>query len=85
MVYPDGRTEVVLSAPKYDFNWQTYYEFATPLAAPKGARLEGTAYYDNSENNRNNPDPTVAVRWGDQTWEEMQYTGITLVADGTNP
>jgi hypothetical protein len=81
MIYPGGRSEVVLSSPKYDFNWQTYYEFARPLLAPKGARLEATAYYDNSANNRSNPDPKVDVRWGDQTWEEMQYTGITFVVD----
>ena len=40
-----------------------------------------TAHYDNSANNKSNPDPAVDVRWGDQTWEEMQYTGITLVTD----
>lgn len=81
MVYPDGRSEVVLSVPKYDFNWQTYYEFSTPLAAPKGARLEATAHYDNSVNNPSNPDPKVAVRWGEQTWQEMQYSGITYTVD----
>jgi hypothetical protein len=81
MVYPDGRTEVVLSVPKYDFNWQTFYVFAKPLAAPKGARLEATAHYDNSTANRFNPDPKATVRWGDQTWEEMQYTGITYSVD----
>jgi hypothetical protein len=82
MVYPDGRSEVVLAAPKYDFNWQTYYEFTKPLTAVKGSRLEATAHYDNSANNRSNPDPKVNVRWGDQTWEEMQYTGITFVVNG---
>lgn len=81
MVYPDGRSEIVLSVPKYDFNWQTYYEFVKPLAAPKGSRLEGTAHYDNSAANSANPDPKVAVRWGDQTWEEMQYTGITFIVN----
>jgi hypothetical protein len=81
LVYPGGRTEVVLSTPKYDFNWQTYYEFAQPLNVPKGSRLEATAFYDNSVNNRSNPDPKVDVRWGDQTWEEMQYTGITFIAN----
>jgi hypothetical protein len=81
MVYPDGRSEVVLAAPKYDFNWQTYYEFEKPLVAAKGTRLEATAYYDNSANNKSNPDPGKSVRWGDQTWEEMQYTGITLVPE----
>jgi hypothetical protein len=81
VVYPDGRSQVVLSVPKYDFNWQTYYEFVTPLAAPKGTRLEGTAHYDNSAANTANPDPKATVRWGDQTWEEMQYTGITFIVE----
>jgi hypothetical protein len=81
MVYPDGRSEVILSVPKYDFNWQTYYVFAKPLAAPKGARLEARAHYDNSTANPYNPDPKATVRWGDQTWEEMQYTGITFSVD----
>jgi hypothetical protein len=81
MTYPDGRSEVVLSVPKYDFNWQTYYHFTKPLAAPKGARLLAIAHYDNSIANRANPDPKVDVRWGEQTWEEMQYTGITYTVD----
>jgi hypothetical protein len=76
LVYPDGRKEVVLSVPKYDFNWQTYYIYAKPLAAPKGSRLEASAVYDNSAANPWNPDPTKDIRWGPQTWEEMQYTGI---------
>ena len=73
---PDGRTTQLLSVPKYDFNWQTYYMFRQPLAIPKGARIASTAWFDNSAANRANPDPTVDVKWGDQTWEEMQYTGI---------
>lgn len=81
LVYPDGRHEVVLSVPKYNFNWQTYYVFTSPLAAPKGSRLEATAHYDNSTANKWNPDPKVAVRWGPQTWEEMQYSGITYSVD----
>jgi Copper type II ascorbate-dependent monooxygenase, C-terminal domain len=81
LIYPDGQSQVVLSVPKYDFNWQTWYVFATPLVAPKGSRLEATAHYDNSVNNKSNPDPKAEVRWGDQTWEEMQYTGITYYVD----
>ena len=81
LVYPDGRTDVVLSVPKYDFNWQTYYLFTKPLPVPKGSRLEATAHYDNSTANKWNPDPKVAVRWGPQTWEEMQYSGITYSVD----
>ena len=73
---PDGSSRTLLSVPRYDFNWQTYYLFQEPLQIPKGARIRSTAWYDNSAANRSNPDPTIDVKWGDQTWEEMQYTGI---------
>jgi len=73
---PDGTTKSILSVPRYDFNWQTYYMYQEPIAIPKGARILSTAWYDNSAANRSNPDPKIDVKWGDQTWEEMQYTGI---------
>jgi hypothetical protein len=73
---PDGTRKIVLSVPKYDFNWQTYYMFKEPLQVPKGSRLVSSAWYDNSKANKSNPDPKVDVKWGDQTWEEMQYTGL---------
>jgi hypothetical protein len=71
LIYPDGKEEVVLRVPKYDFNWQTSYAFAEPKFMPKGTTLMVIAHYDNSPGNRFNPDPTATVRWGDQTWEEM--------------
>jgi hypothetical protein len=70
-VFPDGRTEVLLKVPKYDFNWQLKYGLAKPLEIPAGTRIECTAYFDNSANNPHNPDPTRNVAWGDQTFEEM--------------
>jgi len=73
---PDGTKRPVLSVPRYDFNWQTYYMFKDPLQVPKGSRLLSSAWYDNSAANKSNPDPKVDVKWGDQTWEEMQYTGL---------
>ena len=76
LALPDGTTKPLLSVPKYDFNWQTYYMFKEPVRLPKGARILSSAWYDNSAANRSNPDSTMAVRWGDQTWEEMQYTGL---------
>lgn len=81
LIYPNGDSQVILDVPHYDFNWQTWYTFAKPLAVPKGSRLEGTAHYDNSVNNPSNPDPKVDVRWGDQTWNEMQYTAMTYYID----
>jgi mono/diheme cytochrome c family protein len=73
---PDGTSEVVLDVPRYDFNWQTYYLFNKPLEIPAGVKLKSLAWYDNSASNKSNPDPTKDVKWGDQTWEEMQYTGF---------
>jgi hypothetical protein len=73
---PDGTKKNILSVPTYDFNWQTYYMFTEPLEIPKGSRLVSSAWYDNSAANKSNPDPKVTVKWGDQTWEEMQYTGL---------
>jgi len=73
---PDGTTTPLLSVPKYDFNWQTYYMYQEPIVIPQGAKIRSTAWYDNSAANRSNPDPAMNVGWGDQTWQEMQYTGI---------
>ncbi|HEU4938106.1 MAG TPA: cytochrome c [Vicinamibacterales bacterium] len=77
---PDGSKKTILSVPRYNFNWQTYYMFSEPLRVPKGSKILSTAWYDNSAGNRANPDPTIDVGWGDQTWEEMQYTGILVSA-----
>jgi len=69
--FPDGRQEVLLSVPKYDFNWQTEYVLAEPLSVPKGTRFVWEMTWDNSAQNLGNPDPTKTVHWGDQTWDEM--------------
>ncbi|HEY9225396.1 MAG TPA: hypothetical protein VIP11_02035, partial [Gemmatimonadaceae bacterium] len=73
---PDGTSEIILDVPHYDFNWQTYYMFAKPLEMPAGSKIVSMAWYDNSASNKSNPDAKQEVRWGDQTWEEMQYTGF---------
>ena len=69
--YPDGRVEVLLSVPAFDFAWQSVYRLAEPKRMPRGTRIDCLAHFDNSAANPNNPDPTAAVVWGDQTWDEM--------------
>ena len=71
LTYPDGKKEILLDVPQYDFNWQNSYILREPKNIPAGSRLLCTAYFDNSLANLANPDPTKSVRWGDQTWEEM--------------
>jgi len=71
IVYPDGTKETLLQVPHYDFNWQLTYDLAEPKHLPAGSVIECTAHFDNSPNNRYNPDPSKEVHWGEQTWEEM--------------
>jgi copper type II ascorbate-dependent monooxygenase-like protein len=75
-VYPDGRSETLLNIPRYDFGWQVYYYPVRPLMMPKGTRIEAVAHYDNSTRNPLNPDPAKAVRFGEQTWDEMMNAFI---------
>ena len=70
-IYPDGKEEILLDVPRFDFAWQCSYELAEPKKMPQGTRLHCEAWFDNSEENLANPDPSATVRWGDQTWEEM--------------
>ncbi|HLK62589.1 MAG TPA: hypothetical protein VKU19_04060 [Bryobacteraceae bacterium] len=77
LVYPDGRKDVILSVPNYDFGWQLMYQLQSPLLLPKGTRIDCVAHYDNSPNNKYNPDPSKEVRWGDQTFEEMMIGFFT--------
>ncbi|MEM6655060.1 MAG: alkyl hydroperoxide reductase, partial [Planctomycetota bacterium] len=78
-VWPDGRREVLLDIPRYDFNWQHNYRLLEPIATDPGFRVECTAHFDNSAQNLVNPDPEASVRWGDQTFEEMML-GLFEVA-----
>jgi mono/diheme cytochrome c family protein len=80
-IYPDGRTEILLSVPKYDFSWQVYYYPVKPLAMPKGTKIEAIAHYDNSTRNPLNPDPTRDVRFGEQTWDEMMNAFFDYTVD----
>lgn len=83
--FPDGRTETLLSVPRYSFAWQLWYNLEKPLALPKGTKLLCTAHFDNSPNNPFNPDPKKEVRWGDQSWDEMMVGFFNFVIDMRTP
>jgi hypothetical protein len=78
LTYPDGRTELLIDVPKYDFNWQTTYVLKEPLWLPAGTRLDSVAHFDNSVNNAANPNAAVPVSWGDQTTDEMHIAFLEL-------
>ena len=72
--YPDGREEMLLALPRYDFNWQYEYFLKDPVKAPAGSKVITRWTYDNSTRNPANPDPKKLVTWGEQSSEEMLAT-----------
>jgi hypothetical protein len=76
VTWPDGRDEVILNVPRFDFNWQFQYELAEPLRLPAGSKITAIGVYDNSPKNRWNPAPHLPVYWSEQSWDEM-YQAFT--------
>ena len=83
-VFPDGRTETLLRVPHYSYSWQLSYYLAKPLLLPPGTTIECTAHFDNSADNPMNPDPTKAVRFGAQSWDEMMIGYFEVATDLKN-
>lgn len=79
--YPTGESQVLLSVPHYDFNWQLIYNPKQDIVMPKGSKIECVAHFDNSPNNPANPDATKEVRYGDQSWEEMMFGFFNVAID----
>jgi hypothetical protein len=78
---PDGREEVLLDVPKYDFNWQLYYELVTPRRIPAGSKVTVVSLFDNSTGNRYNPAPEKEVFWSEQSWDEMYAPQARITVD----
>ena len=84
--FPDGRQQTLLNVPGYDFNWQLFYYPKTQIKLPAGSRVDLVAHYDNSEGNKNNPDPTKAVRFGEASTAEMMFGMFEFTVDaGVSP
>ncbi len=81
IVQPDGRRDILLRVHDYDFYWQLTYRLAKPLHLAAGTRLEAVAIFDNSKNNPRNPDPEVAVRYGEQSSDEMMIGFFDVAVD----
>jgi hypothetical protein len=84
LVWPDGRQQVLLNVPKFDFNWQLHYELAEPLRIPAGSKIVAVAHYDNSIRNRYNPAPQKEVFWSEQSWDEMFIPWFEYTVDSKN-
>jgi hypothetical protein len=84
--YPDGRSEILVRVPRYNFQWQVIYMLEKPIKLPKGTRIDVFATWDNSANNKSNPDPSSTVRIGQQSWDEMLVALLGVSVDrGVDP
>jgi len=81
LTWPDGREEILLDVPRYDFNWQTYYELVTPKKIPAGSKVTVVTLFDNSPKNRYNPAPEKEVFWSEQSWDEMYAPQARITVD----
>ena len=79
-LYPDGRREMLSQIADFNFNWHNMYIYADDVAPllPKGTMLHFIAWYDNTPNNKSNPDPDQWVGWGDRTVDEMGHAWINI-------
>lgn len=71
LLQANGTAELLLDVPRYDPNWQLHYQLNNPIDVEAGATLVASAWFDNSEANPNNPDPSVDVNFGLRTRDEM--------------
>lgn len=82
--FPDQTKKTLLSVPKYNYSWQESYILKEPMRLPAGTKVECIAHYDNSSENFVNPDPTKAVKFGEQSWDEMMIGYVDYVVPTTN-
>ena len=80
VVTPDKKTTTVLKG-NWNFEWQMGYQYAEPVALPKGSKLQLITHFDNSPANKFNPDPTKKIVWGPQNWDEMSNCFIGVIFD----
>jgi len=78
-IYPDGTKELLLSVPNYNFNWQRGYKLEDPISLPAGSKILCEATFDNSAQNKYNPEPDKPVYWGEQSFEEMMIGYMSFV------
>jgi hypothetical protein len=81
ITYPDGREEIILSVPKYSFEWQLQYQYENEIKLPAGSMLRVVSHFDNSAKNKYNPAPDQELPWGAQSWHEMFFPQFNLAID----
>lgn len=71
--FPDGKRQQLINIANYNYNWQLAYQLEEPLFLPAGTKMVAVGAFDNSAQNKANPDPSRVVPWGQQSWDEMFF------------
>jgi hypothetical protein len=77
-IYPTGKAEM-LSCARFQFNWMDNYVYAHDAAPllPAGTILHTIMWHDNSDENKNNPDPDAQITYGLRTVDEMSSSWLS--------
>lgn len=75
--YPDGSSEELINIANYNYNWQLRYQLREPKLVPAGTVITAVGAFDNSSQNKMNPDPSRSVPWGLQSWDEMFFGSVS--------
>ena len=80
-IYPDGRVEMLSHVDNFQFNWHVNYVYEDDVAPllPPGTIVRVTAWHDNTATNRNNPDPTQWVGWGQRSYDDMYHAHVWYI------
>jgi hypothetical protein len=81
-IYPDGHVEMLSHVANFQFNWHINYVYNDDVAPvlPKGTILHITAWHDNTAANKNNPDPTQWVGWGQRSYDDMYHAHVRYIS-----
>ena len=83
IILPDGTQKPLVYINDWDFNWQMAYVLKEPIKLPAGSKILVEATYDNSAENKNNPNnPPKPVTWGEETTDEMFLLVVPYTVDG---
>jgi hypothetical protein len=75
----NGDSTQLVHIPNWDFHWQGFYTFKTPIFLPQGSSIWAEVTYDNTSANWNNPNsPPQTVTAGEGTGDEMLLLYMNL-------
>ena len=73
-VTPLNDTIPLIRINDWDFHWQGFYDYVTPVPIPYRSKLKASCVFDNTTDHQ--------VRWGESTEDEMCLVFVGFIAEG---